>query len=160
MVRLAKGSRIPEGGSWEANAGEMRLNPEGSKCRHNSSLYLGDNLEPMKPFELQLHSDVPCFSLYKTVIFFYPLAIHIGPEILKGFRSSTARWGKMTDCGPRSRRSQVQCLRCKGEKEAEGTWHRVKPCQDVLGSRLVFFEEGSIKTGNGLRNYSQKSSVK
>ena len=51
-VRLAKGSRIPAGGSWEANAREMCLNPKGSKCRHNSSLNLGDNLEPMKPFEL------------------------------------------------------------------------------------------------------------
>lgn len=66
----------------------------------------------------------------------------------------------MSECRPRSRRSQVPCLGCKGEKEAEGTWHCAKSCQDVLGSGLVFFEEGSIKTGNALRNYSRKSSAK
>jgi hypothetical protein len=42
----------------------------------------------------------------------------------------------------------------KGRKKQKKTGTIIKSCQNLLGSRLVFFEEDGIKTSNSLRNYS------
>lgn len=124
-VELAKGSRIPVRGSWEANIREMCSNLEGSKCRQNSILYY---LEPSKPPELQPTQWLLLLlqwgrAFFKIQLFFYPSAIHIRPSMSKWVQVVCIPERKGVWMWTKSSWIQVQGKR---EEETEGTWYHNK----------------------------------